>query len=132
MRLTGLSQGVLLASCLPELCQPVLECLACTSRELARLPLTRDERPVWIGAAPGAPTGLMYQPATPGAATLHATADGKARLATLVESAVRRIERPRGFRPADPRARAAGRVRVVGPVMRAAPAGAAGRGKARP
>ena len=52
MRLAALSQGVLFASYLPELYQPVFDRLARDSRELVRATLTQAERLLRIGAAP--------------------------------------------------------------------------------
>ena len=104
LRLAALGQGLLYASRLPELCQPVLERLARESRELVRLTLVQGEHLIWIGSAQGAPPGLMYQPAMTGAVALHATANGKAWLATLGDAEALRIARARGFAAAGPRA----------------------------
>jgi IclR family acetate operon transcriptional repressor len=52
---------------------------------------------VWLGSAQGALPGLMYQPAMNGTLVLHATANGKAFLATLDDSAALLLARRGGF-----------------------------------
>jgi DNA-binding IclR family transcriptional regulator len=88
---------LLLATRLPELCQPILDRLAHETRELVRLTLVQDARLVWIAAAQGAPPGLMYQPAMHGDVVLHTTANGKAWLATLPPTEAMRILKARGL-----------------------------------
>lgn len=103
LRLAVLGHRVLYATRLPDICQPVLDRLARASREFVRLTLVQDESLVWIGSAQGAPPGLMYQPATTGSVVLHATANGKAWLATLNEADARRILKARGLDLVAPR-----------------------------
>ena len=102
--LAVLGQRLLHATGLPQLCQPVLDRLARESRELVRLTLVQDRRLVWIASAQGAPPGLRYEPAMSGAVALHATANGKAWLATLAETDALGIARARGLGAAGPRA----------------------------
>lgn len=103
LRLAVMGQRLLYATRLPDVCQPVLDRLAQASRELVRLTLVQDESLVWIGSAQGAPPGLMYQPSMTGAVQVHATANGKAWLATLTERDALRIARREGFAAMTPR-----------------------------
>jgi DNA-binding IclR family transcriptional regulator len=96
-RFAILGLRLLLATRLPELCQPILDRLAHETRELVRLTLVQDARLVWIAAAQGAPPGLMYQPAMHGDVVLHTTANGKAWLATLPPTEAMRILKARGL-----------------------------------
>lgn len=82
-RLPLLTQRVLHATGLPDLAQPVLENVARESRELARLAIALPDQLVWLAQVQGAPPGLLYQPAMSDAVRPHATANGKAWLATL-------------------------------------------------
>ena len=88
----GLLGGrVLRRAGLPELAQPVLDRAARQTRELVRLTLAADRGLAWIGFAQGAPPGLMYAPEMTGPVVLHATANGKAYLATLTDAAALRL-----------------------------------------
>lgn len=71
--------------------QPILDRLAAESGELARLTVVENEGLVWVGKAQGARHGLRYDPDTGSAVVLHATAVGKAWLATLPEKEALRI-----------------------------------------
>jgi len=80
---------------LDDLVQPILDSLAADSGELARLAVVDGERLVWVAKAQGARSGLRYDPDidhdTGHDVVLHATAAGKAWLATLPESEALRI-----------------------------------------
>lgn len=96
---------------LPDLVQPLLDGLAADTRELVRLTIatssgatssgatssdatgsgSEDWGLMWFAAAQGAPPGLLYQPATDGPVVLHATANGKAFLASLDDEAALRL-----------------------------------------
>lgn len=90
LRLAALGQRFLVSTGIPDLCHPVLEGLARRSRELARLAVADGDGLLWTDSAPGSPTGLVYRPDESPGVALHATAAGKAWLATLpVEQAVR-------------------------------------------
>lgn len=91
MRLAILGQQFFVATGIPDICQPLLDRLASESREFARLAVVDAESLVWVAHAQGARGGLMYQPSlTTNTVPLHATASGKAWLATLpTERAVR-------------------------------------------
>lgn len=97
LRFALLGHQVLQATGLPNSCQPILERLAAQTRELVRLTLATEEGLVWIGSAQGAPPGLLYQPALINPVRLHATANGKALLATLDPTTALRLARRTGF-----------------------------------
>jgi DNA-binding IclR family transcriptional regulator len=97
LRFALLGNRVLQASGLSDLTQPVLDRLAARTRELVRLTVATGDGLVWLGSAQGALPGLMYQPAMNGTLVLHATANGKAFLATLDDSAALLLARRGGF-----------------------------------
>jgi DNA-binding IclR family transcriptional regulator len=68
---------------LPGLVQPILDEVAAHCRELARLTVIDGQRLVWFASSQGASPGLVYQPSMSGQIVLHATANGKAWLATM-------------------------------------------------
>lgn len=84
---------------LPDMAQQVLDALAQTTREYCRLAIVEGEGLSWIARAQGAPAGLRYDPDLGQEVVLHATATGKAWLATLPEDeAVRLCARELGRR----------------------------------
>ncbi len=88
----GLIGGQVLRNAgLPDLVQPLLDRLARETRELVRLTVASDDGLAWIAFAQGAPPGLMYAPEMAGKLVLHATANGKAFLATLSDAAALRM-----------------------------------------
>lgn len=95
LKLTMLGLRHYVQTGLDNLAQPVLDRLARDSGELARLALVEGERLVWVAKAQGARTGLRYDPEvdhdTGHDVVLHATAAGKAWLATLPEAEALRI-----------------------------------------
>ena len=95
LRFGLLGNRVLQASGLSDLTQPVLDRLAARTRELVRLTVATGDGLVWLGSAQGALPGLMYQPAMDGTLVLHATANGKAFLATLDDAAALLLARAR-------------------------------------
>ena len=97
LRFGLLGNRVLQASGLSDLTQPVLERLAGRTRELVRLTVATGDGLAWVGSAQGAPPGLVYQPAMNGVLVLHATANGKAFLATLPDAEALRLARRGGF-----------------------------------
>lgn len=97
LRFAALGRRLFDATGLHETCQPVLDRLARDSRELVRLTLAQESGLGWLCSAQGAPPGLRYEPAMTGPVALHATANGKAWLATLPDAEVRRILRLRGM-----------------------------------
>lgn len=82
---------------LPDAGQIVLDDLARATREYCRLAVVEDENLVWIARAQGATAGLRYEPPMGTEIVLHATATGKAWLASLPESEALRIVCARGF-----------------------------------
>jgi DNA-binding IclR family transcriptional regulator len=103
MRLAILGQRFFVATGIPDICQPLLDRLADETREFARLAVVDAESLVWVAHAQGARGGLMYQPSlTSNTVPLHATASGKAWLATLpTDRAVRTALKHEGFERAD-------------------------------
>lgn len=91
MRLAILGQRFYLATGIPDVCQPLLDKLARTSREFARLAVVDGDDLVWVAHAQGASVGLVYQPSiATNEVPLHATATGKVWLASLpAETATR-------------------------------------------
>lgn len=84
MRLAILGQQFYVATGIPDLCQPLLDRLARESREFVRMAVVDSAALVWVAHAQGARGGLMYQPSlATNVVPLHATASGKAWLATL-------------------------------------------------
>jgi len=97
MYLAALGLRLVENTSLTETCQPILEDLAQAVGELVRLSILEGEELIWVAKAQGARTSIRYDPISGRSVTLHATAMGKAWLATLDEDqAVRTVER-RGF-----------------------------------
>ena len=109
LRFALLGHRVLQTTGLPDLVQPVLDALAAETRELVRLTMIRDGAAgsglVWFASAQGAPPGLLYQPAMGGDVVLHATANGKAFLATATDAQAMVLARRAGFGKSRPTAR---------------------------
>lgn len=86
---------------LPDAGQIVLDALAHRTREYCRLAVVEDEDLVWIARAQGATAGLRYDPPMGAGIVLHATATGKAWLASLPEAEALRIVCARGFEASE-------------------------------
>ncbi|RYE87701.1 MAG: IclR family transcriptional regulator [Hyphomicrobiales bacterium] len=82
---------------LPDAGQIVLDGLARATREYCRLAVIEGESLTWIARAQGATAGLRYEPPMGMGIVLHATATGKAWLASLPEAEALRIVCARGF-----------------------------------
>lgn len=82
---------------LPDAGQIVLDRLAQETGEYCRLAVVEGETLVWIARAQGATAGLRYEPPMGSEIVLHATATGKAWLASLPENEALRIVCARGF-----------------------------------
>lgn len=82
---------------LPDAGQIVLDELARATREYCRLAVVEGESLTWIARAQGATAGLRYEPPMGTEIVLHATATGKAWLASLPEAEALRIVCARGF-----------------------------------
>lgn len=83
LRFAVMGQRFLVGMGFSAVCQPVLDRLARESGELARLAIVEGETLTWIAHAQGARSGLVYLPPVTPLVPLHATANGKAWLATL-------------------------------------------------
>jgi IclR family transcriptional regulator, acetate operon repressor len=102
MRMTILGQRFYVATGLPDICQPLLDRLAARCREFARMAVVDGDSLTWLAHAQGATVGLMYQPSlASNAVPLHATASGKAWLATLPLDAALNNVRRQGFGDAE-------------------------------
>jgi DNA-binding IclR family transcriptional regulator len=105
LRFGLLGHRVLQASGLPELMQPLLQRLADRTQELARLTIATGDGLAWLASAQGAPPGLVYQPAMDGPLVLHATANGKAYLASFDDKTALALARANGLGSRRPTAR---------------------------
>ncbi|MGI9523214.1 MAG: IclR family transcriptional regulator [Hyphomicrobiaceae bacterium] len=90
------------ARAVPDVVQIVLDKLAQRTHEYCRLALVEGENLVWVAHAQGAKAGLRYDPDMGQDLVLHATANGKAWLATLSEQEALRIACARGFKATHP------------------------------
>ena len=85
LKLALLGQQYLRGTGLPVVVQPVLDEVARHCRELVRLTVVQGNTLHWFASAQGAAPGLVYQPAMSGTPVLHATANGKAWLASMAD-----------------------------------------------
>jgi DNA-binding IclR family transcriptional regulator len=97
LRLGMLAYRHLDARAAPDVIPSVLDKLARRTREYCRLAFLEGENLVWVARAQGATGGLRYDPDMGQEIVLHATANGKAWLATLPENDALRIVCARGF-----------------------------------
>ena len=97
VRLAAVGFRFLANSGITEICQPSLDRLAARTGELVRLALVEGETLIWIAKSQGALSGLRYDPDLGQSVVLHATATGKAWLATLDEEAAVTLVRAKGF-----------------------------------
>ncbi|WP_207717441.1 IclR family transcriptional regulator [Caenimonas soli] len=97
VKLAALGFRFLAASGITDICQPSLDRLAARTGELVRLALVEDDALIWVAKAQGALSGLRYDPDMGQAVVLHATATGKAWLATLDETQAVALVKSRGF-----------------------------------
>ncbi len=107
LRLCSLAFRNLEARAVSDIVQTVLNGLAKRTGEYCRLAIVEGEDLVWVARAQGATGGLRYEPDMGQELILHATANGKAWLATLPENEALRIVCARGFeglRPLGPHA----------------------------
>src|SRR5689334_9044714 len=103
MRLAVLGQQFYVATGIPDICQPLLDRFARQCRDFARLAVVDGYSLVWVAHSQGASAGLMYQPSlTTNTVPLHATASGKAWLATLPsDQAMQMVMKNGGLKNAD-------------------------------
>ncbi|MCA8201126.1 IclR family transcriptional regulator [Burkholderia sp. AU33545] len=83
LKLVSLALIYLSTSGVFDISQPVLDRLAESSGELARLGVVEDDHITFVGKAQGAKSGLRYDPDMGSQPPLHCTASGQAWLATL-------------------------------------------------
>jgi DNA-binding IclR family transcriptional regulator len=84
---------------LPDPAQVALDTLAARTAEYCRMALVDGDGLVWVARAQGATQGLRYDPPMGRDVVLHATATGKAWLATLDEDEAVRLVLARGLEP---------------------------------
>lgn len=82
---------------LGDIAQPVLEELAREAHEYCRIALAEGEELAWIACAQGATAGLRYEPPMGREVVLHATATGKAWLASMPDEQALSIVARRGL-----------------------------------
>lgn len=99
LRLATLGFRCLDSRHLPDAAETVLRQLAASTGEYCRLALVDGNALVWVARAHGTAQGLRYDPPMSRAVVLHATASGKAWLATLPEDAALQIACARGLAP---------------------------------
>ncbi|WP_367714721.1 IclR family transcriptional regulator [Nitratireductor sp. GISD-1A_MAKvit] len=97
LRMSTLAFRNLDARAVPEMVQSVLDALAQRTREYCRLAIVEGDDLVWVARAQGATSSLRYEPPMGQEIILHATANGKAWLATLPEEQALELVRERGF-----------------------------------
>jgi DNA-binding IclR family transcriptional regulator len=97
VKLAAIGFRFLGASGISEICQPSIDRLAARTGELVRLALVENDALLWIARAQGALSGLRYDPDMGQTVVLHATATGKAWLATLEDSQAVALVKARGF-----------------------------------
>jgi DNA-binding IclR family transcriptional regulator len=97
LKLSLLGQQYLHGTGLPGLVQPILDEVAGECRELVRLTVVQGSELAWLASSQGAAPGLMYQPKMTGRLVLHATANGKAWLATMSNEDAIRVALRGGF-----------------------------------
>jgi len=85
-----------------DVVQVALDRLASRTQEYCRLAVVDGDDLVWVARAQGAPAGLRYEPDMGQEIVLHATANGKAWLATMDERRARKILAARGLDSATP------------------------------
>jgi len=116
LRFAALGFRFLDAYHLPDAAQGVLDALARDTGDYCRLALVQDGNLTWVARAQGATQALRYDPPMGRPVVLHATASGKAWLASLAEEDALRIVYGQGFPvPRDMQNRVFGRnlVRTV-------------------
>ncbi len=102
LQLSTLAFRDLEARTVPDIVQTVLNGLARRTHEYCRLAIVEGDDLVGVARAQGATVGLRYDPDMGHELILHATANGKAWLATLPENEALRIVCARGFDSVGP------------------------------
>ncbi|CAG9259248.1 IclR family transcriptional regulator [Paraburkholderia caribensis] len=100
LKLVSLALIYLSTSGVSDISQPVLDRLAESSGELARLGVVEDDHITFVGKAQGAKSGLRYDPDMGSQPPLHCTASGQAWLSTLSdERAIELVSKQGGLGP---------------------------------
>lgn len=86
-KLPRLAFRYLASTGITDIAQPLLNALAARTGELARLAIVDGDTLTWVAKAQGAPLGLRYDDQAGREVILHATATGKAWLASFPETA---------------------------------------------
>jgi IclR family transcriptional regulator, acetate operon repressor len=97
LKTTALGFRFLAESRLADVGQPILDRLARQTRELCRLAVAEGQSLIWVAKAQGSSSALRYDPDMGMPVVLHATATGRAWLATLGEEEAVRIVLNSGF-----------------------------------
>jgi DNA-binding IclR family transcriptional regulator len=97
LRMTALGFRFLASTKISEVAQPVLDRLAPATGELVRMALIDGDKLTWVAKAQGARSGLRYDPDMGREVILHATATGKAWLATFEENEALAFVKARDF-----------------------------------
>ncbi len=97
LRLTCMGLKLLSATGLVDVCQPVLDRLATSTGELARMTVAEGDVLSWVAKAQGARSGLRYDVETGGQPRLSCTATGHAWLSTLGDDEALRIVHDQGW-----------------------------------
>lgn len=97
LRMTALGFRFLASTKISEVAQPVLDRLAQATGELVRMALIDGDKLTWVAKAQGARSGLRYDPDMGREVILHATATGKAWLATFDENEALALVKARDF-----------------------------------
>lgn len=101
LKLTVLGDRYFVGTGLKDFSQPVLDRLAEATGEFVRLALVEGDGLIWAAKAQGARHGLRYDPEAGNEVVLHATATGKAWLATLEKHEAIRIITAKEFKTPD-------------------------------
>jgi DNA-binding IclR family transcriptional regulator len=97
LKTTAIGFQFLAETHITDLCLPILDNVAMKTGELARLAIADGDSLTWVAKSQGAISGLKYDPNMGHPVVLHATAVGRAWLATLPEDKAIRIVLARGF-----------------------------------
>jgi len=97
MKLAKLGMFYVARSGMSEVYQPIIDRIASETGELVRLSLALGDHLTWVGMAQGSRNGLRIAPDTGRDVCLHATAAGKAWLATMSLERAVKLVLERGF-----------------------------------
>jgi DNA-binding IclR family transcriptional regulator len=97
IKMASIGLRFLSASGIVDTAQPVLDDLAKTSGELARLSVVDSGRLIWVAKAQGARRGLRYDPDMGKEAKLSCTASGHAWLLTMTDDEALELAARQGF-----------------------------------